>query len=156
MTAFRWRDGVIEARLGAVEKALLAALPQLITQVGEVGTDPAAARLRPVVHPHDAARSAEYLSLSSDLIEGERDRDLETFAAGLTEPSGPWTLTANQAMSWVRVLTTARIILGARIGIEEDGWEQDPAVDPRDPRVAALHVLARLQDSLVRALRASL
>lgn len=156
MSAFRWRDGAVEVRLSAVEKALLAALPELITHVGEVGVDPAATRLQPAVHRDDAARSAEFLSLSSDLIEGERSQDLDTFATGVDSPPGPLRISEGEAMSWVRVLTTARLILGARIGIEQDGWEEDPTVDPRDPRVAALYMLARLQDSLVRALSTSL
>ena len=51
----------------------------------------------------------------------------------------------------MRVVGEARIILAARLGIVEDGWEQD-VESSRDPEMALLGYLGYLQDALVGVL----
>ncbi|MCP3974621.1 MAG: DUF2017 family protein [bacterium] len=152
MRKFVWHDGVITARLDEFDLALLSAVPPLITGVGDVGVDPAASRLEPAVHREDAERSAEFLRLSSSLIDEGRAADLAVFEESLQRAADDDSLTAAEAESWIRVLSSARLILGARLGIADNDWEDGEAVDRHDPRALALYVLGMLQEDLVSAL----
>ena len=152
MSSFLWQDGEIIARLDDLDRAVLSAVPGLVASVGELGIDPAAGRLEAAVHRDDPELSAEFLRLAGDIIDEGRQADLAAFVAGYERASQGGSLTPGEAESWARALTTARLILGARLGIEEDGWEEDPTTDRFDPRIAALYVLGRLQESLMAAL----
>ncbi len=155
MKRFGRRDGQIVGSFDELDRVVLSAVPILIDGVGEVGVDPAAARLQPAVYRDDDARSAEFLRLSAGLIEDGRRADLASFSEALERSDDGVTLSDAEAESWMRVLTTARLVLGARLGIEEDGWERNPDVDVTDPRLVALFVLGRLQEDLVAALSAA-
>ena len=156
MKRFAWRGEVIVARLDELEMAILLAVPALIAGVGEVGIDPAASRLEPAIHREDSERSAEFLRLAAGLIDEGRSADLALFAACLERAETEDWLTRQEAEAWIRVLTTARLILGARLGIADDGWEDDGDVERDDPRVIALYILGMLQEDLVDALTATL
>jgi hypothetical protein len=151
-----WRNDRIEARLDELDHAVLGLVPSLLAGVGELGVDPAAARLQPAVYRDDAEKSAEFLRLSSGIIEEGRRADLELFMAGYEDIAEGEGLTAEEAEAWSRTITHARLIVGARLGIEDDGWEQSGAVDRDSPHVAVLLVLGRLQESLMAALAAGL
>lgn len=153
MRRFEWvDDGSLEVRLDIADKAVLAMVPKLVGDVGELGEDPAAARLRPAVHRDDAKRSNEFNELAETLIDDARTADLDVVLKTLSRQTNPMTLSEGEALAWIRALTTARLILGARLGIEEDGWESNRSINPASPQVVALHLLGRLQDSLVAAL----
>ena len=156
MRRFVWRDDRIQARLDELDHAVLGLVPSLLTGVGELGVDPAAARLQPAVYRDDPEKSAEFLRLSAGIIEEGRQADLELFVAGYEDIANGAGLTAEEAEAWSRTLTHARLIVGARLGIEEDGWEESDAADLEDPHVAVLLVLGRLQESLMSALLAGL
>lgn len=154
MRFFDRRGGMIRPRLSEFHLALLGLVPKLLATVGEPGRDPAGERLRPEVFPDDPERSAEFRRLSSDMIEEGRATDNEVFAAGLERAAAGEPLTLAEAESWMRALAHARVILGARLGIEEDGWEAGTFGD--DSRVAVLHFLGLLQEDLITALTATL
>lgn len=156
MRRFVWRDDRIEARLDELDHAVLGLVPSLLTGVGELGVDPAAARLQPAVYRDDPEKSAEFLRLSSGLIEDGRKADLELFMAGYEDIAEGAGLTAEEAEAWSRIITHARLIVGARLGIEDDGWEESAAVEEGNPHVAVLLVLGRLQEGLMAALAAGL
>jgi hypothetical protein len=151
-----WRNDRIEARLDELDHAVLGLVPSLLAGVGELGVDPAAARLQAAVYRDDAEKSAEFLRLSSGIIEEGRRADLELFMAGYEDIAEGEGLNAEEAEAWSRTITHARLIVGARLGIEDDGWEQSDAVDQDSPHVAVLLVLGRLQESLMAALAAGL
>jgi hypothetical protein len=156
MKRFVWRDDRIEARLDELDHAVLGLVPSLLTGVGELGVDPAAARLQPAVYRDDPEKSAEFLRLSSGIVEEGRQADLELFKAGYEDIADGAGLTPAEAEAWSRTITHARLVVGARLGIEDDGWEESAAVDQDDPHVAVLLVLGRLQESLMAALSSGL
>ncbi len=59
-------------------------------------------------------------------------------------------LDEEEAQAWLTVVGEARLVLAARLGIEEDGWEE--LLPPERPEVGALHFLGWLQSELVEAL----
>ena len=59
-------------------------------------------------------------------------------------------LSFEEASGWMRALAHARVILGARLGIEDDGWEANPAAG--DMRLGVLQLLGHVQDDLIAAL----
>jgi hypothetical protein len=61
----------------------------------------------------------------------------------------------DDAQMWLRVLGDARLTLAARMGIDEEGWEDDRSLtDSRDG--AMLRYLSYLQDALIQVLSAAL
>jgi len=152
---FVWRDGKIFGRFDELDLAVLGIVPGLIAGVGSVGEDPAAARLEPAVYRDDSERSAEFLRLAGEIVDDGRRADLEAFVAGCRRVIDGDGMTAGEAGSWARTLTTARLVVGARLGIEKDGWEQNLATDLEDPHVAVLFILGRLQEALMAAVSAA-
>ena len=154
MKRFIMSEGVVEARLNEIETVILSMVPALMAGVGAPDSDPAALRLEPTIHPDDAERSAEFRRLSSSLIVDGRATDLEVYNECLLRAGS--SMSAIEAESWIRVLTTARLILGARLGLVDDGWEDDGTVERDDPRALAMYILGMIQEDLVDALSEAL
>lgn len=152
MSKFAYHGDEILARLDEFDVAMLSIVPSIVSGVGEVGVDPAAQRLLPTVHADDPERSAEFRRLSASLIDDGRRADLEVFEGSFARVAEGASLTAVEAESWIRVLESARLILGARLGVGESGWEERGSDERPDPRVIALYVIGLLQDSLLDAL----
>jgi hypothetical protein len=150
------RDGVIRSRLTDFEVAVLRLVPRLLAGVGDSEVDPAIDRLTPQIHPDDPERSEEFRRLAADMIQGTREADAEVLAAGLDRVASGGSLSFEEAASWMRALAHARVILGARLGIEEDGWEGDRGAAVGDTRIGVLHLLGHVQDDLVAALTSDL
>lgn len=139
-------DGVA-LDLGPEERHLVGlALVVVSGYRGDPG-DPAARRLTYDAHPDDPEMSEAF----DDLVEGELDRarrdDRESFSATLDADR----LDAGQADCWLRVLGEARLVLGARLDIEEDGWSDDQG-ETDVPEMILLRFLSAVQDELVVAL----
>jgi len=79
-----------------------------------------------------------------------RAADRSAFALTVEQSSRGVILSAGEAEAWMRVLAEARLVLASRLGIIEDGWEDDLPED--DPPVALLHYLGWLQQSLTETL----
>ncbi len=156
MRLFVLRDGLVRPRLSEFEVAVLKLVPRLLADVGEADGDAAAERLTPQVHPDDPERSAEFRRLAADMINGTRQADAAILAAGLDRVASGEALTLEEAAGWMRALAHARVILGARLGIEEDGWEADRAAAAADTRIGVLHLLGHVQDDLVAVLTGDL
>jgi len=146
----------IEVHIKDLEIAVLRLIPRLLDDVGEPGVDPAATRLAPDVHPDDAARSEEFRRLSREMIEDGRQEDRDIFAACLDAVEAGEPLSPEDAEAWMRAIGEARLILGARLGIDDDGWETDRTAARSDPRIGVLHLLGHLQDALVGVLMSGL
>lgn len=144
--AFRMRGDHIRVQLGRAEREFLGALPALLATAGEEG-DPAAERLNPRAYVNDAQAEAEFRELIGSALEDARQADRDEFARSAESAE----LTLEQAEAWLRIIGEARLVIGARLGIIEDGWEggNDPAYGP-------LHFLGRLQDELAGALSGTL
>jgi len=156
MKLFYRQDGMIHSRLREFEVALLRMVPQLIDTVGQQGVDPAADRLTPEVFTDDVDRSAEYRRLAGDLIDQGRRDDAAALAELIDAVESGDPLTDEQAAGWMRAINQARLILGARLGIEDDGWEATSGLSPEEPAVLMLHLLGRIQSHLIGALTGAL
>ncbi len=152
MKLFYRRHGMIHSRLREFEIELLRMVPRLIDTVGNHGGDPAADRLTPEVFSGDRERSAEYRRLAGDLIDQGRADDVAALEDLIDAVESGEPLSDEQASGWMRAINQARLILGARLGIENDGWEETGGLSPQEPAVLMLHLLGQIQTHLIEAL----
>jgi hypothetical protein len=147
MPGFRRRGSEIALVLGAAERALLGRMVPFLDDVDpEDAADAGARRLRYRAHPDDEEADRNFRELVGDDLEGARTADRRRFLASLERGA----LDGEDADAWLRVLGEARLVLAARLGIEdEEGWETR-----RDggPEMALLALLGLLQEDLVRIL----
>ncbi len=136
--------------LSSREAELLRELPLLLESVGRDDGDPAAARLSPAAYTHDPVADAEWHRFVQPELDRGRAADRTAFADSL----GRDELSLEEAEGWLRIIGEARLVLGARLGITEDGWsDEEPGSDPVH---ALLHYLSWLQEELIAALAGSL
>lgn len=140
-------DGV-RARLAATDVAVLSRLPELLDTLGEPDADPAAARLAPGAYPDDSDADAEFRRFADTELRRGRDDDRRAFLKSLAP--GSVRLDADDAARWLRVINETRLLLGARLGIEDDGWTYGGLRE--SPRAALLHYLSWAQEGLLEAL----
>jgi hypothetical protein len=124
-------------RLGAPERALLRELCEDLRRQIE-GQDPGVARLFPAAYPEDPDASAEYDRLVRDDLVGRRIKTLQTVERTLDADR----LDEGELDAWCRALTDFRLVLGERLGVTEDLYED--GIDPRDPRAPELGLFAWL------------
>ena len=79
-----------------------------------------------------------------------RAADRSAFALTVEQAPRGVTLSPGESEAWLRVLGDTRLVLASRLGITDDGWEDQLADD--DPSVALLHYLGWLQQSLAETL----
>jgi hypothetical protein len=170
----RTRRGV-EAKLEPMEAGLLAQSAQqliellggseeesadpLVALVGlppgrvEAPSDPALARLFPDAYGDDPAGAADFRRYTeSDLRAGKRAAASRVLAQvqPLLAAGGKLVLDRDDVDVWLTSLNDVRLVLGTRLGMTDDGYEDD--LDPEDPRWEVTQVygwLAWLQESLL-------
>ncbi len=146
---FSVRAGRIVVDLSTTDRALLADIPELLASVGDDASDPAFDVLHRAGYTDDAEAS---LALDR-LVSGEREiaRRVDVLVLGEVAAGAP-ELTRNEALSLVRVLNEARLVLAARAGAFDEGasWEDRIGTDPA---LAAVAWLSHVQGILVRAIR---
>ncbi len=116
--------------------------------------DPALARLTPDAYPDDDDAGREFRRLTSSDLMARRVADATTMADSLaddvvTDPSTSviLDLDAPTAAAWLRTLSALRLVIAARLGVDdEDSHAQD------DPRFGVYDWLAYRLDSLVSAM----
>jgi len=151
---FRAARDQVELRMETWEADALKVVPELLESVGEAGADPGADRLDQAPYPDDPEAAAEFRRLMADEMAQSRAADRSAFALTVEQAPDGVILSIGEAEAWLRVLAEARLVLAARLGITEDGWEADLSED--DPPVALLHYLGWLQQSLAEALEDTL
>lgn len=142
---FRRTPEGIRVELEQWEADVLRSVPGLLSSVGDPEVDPAAARLLPSPYPEDPEEAAEYRRLMDEEITQSRRADRSAFE--LTVEHETVTLSEGEAGAWLRVIGEARLVVAARAGIRDDGWESET-----EPAAALLHYLGALQHALVEAL----
>jgi len=147
---FRPVGGGIELTMAPWESDALQVIPQLLDSVGAEHEDPAAGRLDQAPYPDDPQASAEFRRLMADEMGQSRAADRSAFALTVEQAARGVVLSAGEAEAWLRVLGEARLVLASRLGINEDGWEDELPDD--NPSVALLHYLGWLQQSLADTL----
>lgn len=132
----------------------LSLMMPVLSSVGTDGRDPAASRLSVAVYPEDPDAQAEYERHMDPEMDRHRQVDRAAVASSLEGArSGPVSLTLSEADSWLTVINETRLVLAARLGIEEEGW--GTTVGSRggpDPEMALLMYLTEVQDDLIQAL----
>lgn len=140
---FRVAAGGLEVDLAPAERSMLLRIPDLLISVEDA--ERAAQRLQPMAY-QDPEEDAEFRRLVSADMSSGRTADRGGFAASVV---GAQFISSEQAQAWLRVLSEARLVLGTRLDITEDGWQI-----PSDagPEFALLGYLGFLQEELVDAL----
>ena len=161
---FHRRGSDCVASLDAVESEVLR---DVLTQVMELvadddldRADPVVARLFPDHYVDDHDTSADLHKYTDEDLKTAKLEQAGAVVGALPRGGGTVHLDEEQAETWLRALTDARLALGLRIDVRDDTdleAEIDDAVatDPTSPRVQQLSVyafLTLLQASLVEAL----
>jgi hypothetical protein len=143
MSGLRRRGSEIDLDLPEEELGLLLlALPLLEGVAPEDPDDPAGRRLCYRAHAEDAFAEARFRELTAGFLEADRAADRRRFASSLRRG----TLGPEDAGSWLRVLSEARLALAARLGIDREGGER---LDPRGGAARALlDLFGCVQDEL--------
>ena len=147
---FRLVAGQIELTMDPREADALMLVPDLLESVGDPGSDPGADRLDQAPYPDDPEAAAEYRRLMADELVQSRAADRSAFSLTVEQSPSGVTLSPGEAEAWLRVLAEGRLVLAARMGISEDGWEDGLPED--DPAASLLHYLGWLQGSLAETL----
>lgn len=131
--------------------ALLAQYDELVHEQlddGELGGDPAIARLFPNAYPDDPEAAAEFRTYTREGLVERKSANSGLIAAALSASAGDRIAVArDDAERWLPALTDLRLVLADRLGIREDG---DPL--PGNELAEVYQWLGELQWSLVEAL----
>jgi hypothetical protein len=143
------RDGTIAVRLSGTERQVLAhtlaELRELLLGPG----DPTLARLTPTARPDDAEAEADWQRWMHDELLQSRLTSLDTVERTLDAE----TMSPDELGALLQSCNALRLVLAARLGIEDEDDQLD--VEPDDPDAPAWAVydwLALVIDSGVRVL----
>jgi hypothetical protein len=150
----RTRKGEYRVRLPKAERDLLRRLPaQLRELISEHPSDPSLARLFPPAYEDDAAQQAEYERLTRDDLSDQRLEALRLMEDTLEAER----LTEEQLAAWLGAVNDLRLVLGTRLDVTEDLYEEPVEDDdPRFPQLALYSYLGFLEEQMVEALAAGL
>jgi Domain of unknown function (DUF2017) len=144
--------GGYRLHLSAGERDVLRELCQELRGLVEAD-DASVGRLFPAAFRDDAEASAEYDQLVHGELVSGRLAALRTVDQTIEADQ----LDEEQLAAWCGALNDLRLVLGARLGVTEDTYEEE--LDPNDPRAPELAVfgwLTWLQGSAVEALASRL
>lgn len=145
-------NGGYRLRLSAGEREVLRDLCDELRGLVEA-EDASVGRLFPAAFRDDPEASAEYDRLVRGELVSGRLAALQTVDRTIDADR----LDEEQLGAWCGALNDLRLVLGERLGVTEDSYEQD--LDPNDPRAPELAVfgwLTWLQGSAVEALASRL
>jgi hypothetical protein len=181
MTRIRRKHGAVELRLTADEayvlRALAAQVAELLapddaqpvaddplealvatsTEPVEAPDDPALHRLLPDAYG-DAAAAGEFRRLMESDLRRQKVTALEELQRALADPTSAGAeiaLGPDDTETWLQALNDIRLVLGSRLEVTEEFYEQIEALDPDDPRLPQLLAydwLGYLQESLLGAM----
>jgi len=124
-----------------------------------VPDDPALQRMFPDAYPHDPQASSDFRRFTQGDMWQSRIAAAEVVRQGLAETAGgsrPVRIRPDQVDPWLKCLTSLRLVLAARLGIEDaESAERVAAVSDDDPRAFMISVyewLGFAQETLVDAL----
>lgn len=143
-------DGTLQVRMGAAERALLSAVAaELAEELDHPDDDPDLQRLFPPGYADDAARDAGYQMMMGDELRRGHVAALRELAATADAER----LEPARAQAWLRSINAVRLVVGTRLGIDEDTplgriRRGDPDLRAR----VAYDVLTVLLDDLIAAL----
>lgn len=150
MSHFKTTRKGIAVDFSPEERSFLADVVPLLTGIGKTGDDPAATRLNVPVYLDDRDASDEWWRLMGDDLDSARVSDRSVFTGAVSEDARA--LNEEEANAVLRVLNEARLVLGARMGVEV---EDDHDKLPDDSR-QVLDYLGWIQEELTLELSRSL
>jgi Lon protease-like protein len=143
----RERDGRYRVRLRGEERALLRRLAEELQGLVAAGDDPSLVRLFPPAYENEDDR-AEFERLTrQSLVDGKREA-----AATLAATAAAERLTQEELEAWLGALNDLRLVLGTRLGVTEDTYDEAPT----DPGLALYGWLTWVQGEIVEALAQAL
>jgi hypothetical protein len=147
----RTRGGRFRLRLTDEEREVLRALPgQLRDQLDT--EDPSLRRLHPPAYQDDPEREREYRRLVHDDLVRQRLQALEVMESTIDAGS----LDEEQMTAWLGALNDLRLVLGTRLEVTEEMYEEGiPDQDPRAASFALYQYLGWLEEQIVSALAGS-
>ena len=107
----------IKASFAPAERIFLADILPLLASVGEAADDPAADRLRVPVYLDDQEANQAWWLLMGQELDDARTADRAVFER-VIRSEGSLVLDHDDANAFLRVLNEARLVLGARMGVE--------------------------------------
>jgi hypothetical protein len=141
--------GGLSVRLAPGLETILGQVPDWLQSVGRPGSDPAADRLTPHAYPDDAEAGSEFDRLMLPELDAGRVHDRELYSAALARLAGSETvLTEEEVFSFLRVIDEGRLVVAARLGIDDDDWQPTPELE-RSPELHLYYLLGWIQDALI-------
>ena len=145
----RMEDGRFEVRLSGQERSLLRGLPAALDAL--LGADPGEPSLRRLFPPayEDSEFESEYQGLvGAELLAGHRASLL-----ALAETVDREHVTEEELHAWLSALNDLRLVLGTRLGVTEETYEDGiDEADPEADNLALYAYLTWLQDGILEAL----
>ena len=154
-------DPVVRIILAPIEARVLGSLPDQLRQLLEDTDDPhgVVRRLFPDTHLGNPELESEHRALIGKSLMEERLEALNDFEKTLeaslrgSRRSTKIFLDRYEADLWLHVLNDVRLMLGTQLGIETNGWSDEPPEDLHDrARFDLLNALSGIQDALITAL----
>ena len=151
MSRFHATSEGIWVELGPEERMFLGDALLMLAGIGPKGSDPAADRLNVPVYLDDPDANEEWWRLMGQDLEAARRADRAAFSRMLSADEGV-TLDVDEADAVLRVLNDARLVLGARLGVEVEADHDELSEDSRQ----VLDYLGWIQEELTSELTKSL
>jgi hypothetical protein len=121
--------------------------------------DPVLKRLFPSAYPHDPAAASDFRRFTERDLRAKKISDAEVVLRGLGETdqgANPVRIPVAEADEWLRTLTSLRLAVATRLGIEDaDSADELSELPDDDPRAFLLNIydwLGFAQETLVSAL----
>ena len=147
----RTRRGDYRLRIPEAERRILRALPGQLRSILD-SEDPALERLFPPAYPDDPELDRDFRAMVEPELRYGRLASLEMMEATLDADR----LDEEQLTAWLAALNDMRIVLGTRLGVTEEMYEEGiPEDHPEAPRFAIYAYLGWLVEQIVSALEES-
>lgn len=152
--------GKVRAVLTDQELMVLQAVSPILRPVveGDLSGEPEAERLLPSASRDDPEVAASFRAMAHDELVKAKLRAIDRFGEAVGEPNHDaskrkWIrdLDVEETAAWMSVLNDTRLVLGTRIGVTEDMYEELDEDLLDDPRHQMYWVLSELLGSLVQA-----
>jgi hypothetical protein len=154
MARIRRYLGRVEVWLDKRERAALQHAVDNLSDDVTASDEPAHAggRLHPRAYD-DPAMEKEFQRFAAPEISATHSADVAAMREDLAGNTQPLRLDDDQALLWLRSLNLLRLAAGGRLGIEEDGWEENAAVEPGAEETWAMFMdLGWVQEGILSAM----
>jgi len=144
----RTRRGDFRLHLPDAERDVLRSLPGQLRELLAT-EDPALDRLFPPAYPDDQARNREYQDLVQADLTASHLSSIDVMEATIDADR----LDEDQLVAWMGAINDLRLVLGTRLDVTEDLYEEGmPESDPRMPSFVLYVYLGWLEEQVVEAL----